>query len=880
MNRISIGGIADTEEFVIGFGLLHYSARKYPKSFLCEYHDMTEHHYWHWLNELNRANGWKHKSNFIAWYEYKYGGPKSLIGDLELFSEYMYDEYGVRIPPTRAKLKALAQAFGEEKKMKVLNEAVTLSRRHIRRVSVVYEGHPGVGLLCREILSHKNVNGPDGIKLTIFNIVPFMEKFTVNLHDDLVALPTFGMGNRTVRIAKNLAHAVGDCDLLIFMGNDSKTKESGELADNLDETELRSLSIFWTRMGTLAHQCAQNPDMRVVFTCMKYPCFNATFFVHAAPSISYDLVAAVTNDIALHALVYLSRASGIPMSHILPRTAYLWGSPGISHLADLGNTDAIYNRPNVETVVKKTKELKDEIIWHKGNPFDNMELEDNFTWVKLDPVDSMLENTWKYVSHEKERITDGSGREPYIASIRATMEILSHWYADEVPTIPLSVGICSNGGHGVPKGLVFSVPALVKDDKRRGWYDFHWCHKCRVLWNLDARPRWIETPCKRPFCARNPTTAQICNHFRNPDIFLPADPFLTLDGMINTILTVFYDLDGTGETLSKLLGPEEMKKFMNKSGKVGIEELKPQRPLIDDYAAKIRKELNQLREEWIKFVGKNSYLVYRPDNPRLRKLNPKKKKMEKMLKKKKQLEKLQKAGEEKEEEEEEERSRKDYETTGEELEQEVEIEASLDESVDEPVGTLSKTLKPVTEEEIGGESRVYKLKRRMKEEQEMDERARKVIDAITEEDIPILRLYPNAPKKEKAYSGAEWMDDEVLLKKAEQHFDHLGEERPATKFLREYLAKRMATAERFCQETVPKEFGHLYCTHTKDEHDVMKEDFLKRLPLILRHIDILAVWVLTYHKKNPIDLSTEEAHIFYAAPTSLGKSWKDPKYGK
>uniref|UniRef100_A0A0K8S569 Uncharacterized protein n=1 Tax=Lygus hesperus TaxID=30085 RepID=A0A0K8S569_LYGHE len=647
-----------------------------------------------------------------------------------------------------------------------------------------------------------------------------MEKFTIYLHDDLVALPTFGMGTRTVKIAKSLAQAVGDCDLLIFMGDDTKSKEPSETG-----TELRSLSTFWTRMGAMVNQCAHNPDMRVVFTCMKYPCFNATFFIHAAPNVGYDLVVAVTNHISLHALVYLSRASGIPMSHILPRTAHLWGSPGISHIADLSNTDAIYNKPNVEAVLEKTKQLKQEIMWKKRNPFGNMELEDNFTWVKLEPVDLKLEHTWKYVSQEKDRITQGSGREPYIASIRATMEILSHWYAKEVPTIPVSVGICSNGGYGVPKGLVFSVPALVKDDKRRGWYDFHWCTKCRILWNLDARPKWDERPCRRPSCASNPTTDQICNHFRNPDIFIPCDPFLDLDGMITTIVTVFYELDGTGDILSKLLGPEELKKFVTATGRLVNREVKPTRPLIDDHAAKIRKELNQLSEEWTKFVGKIPYLV--PTLSRLRTIKPKKKKMDKLLKKKKKLEKLQQAGEE----EEEERYRKDYETMGEELEPEIEV--SLEESedhhtVDEPVGSRDKLQKSGTDEETGGESRVYKLKRRLKEEQELEERARKVIEAITDEDIPILRLYPNAPKLRKDMDtiGVDWLESEELWRKAEQHFDAFGEDRPATKFLREYLAKRQATIEHFCQEVVPKEYGHLYCTHTKAQHKQMKEDYL------------------------------------------------------
>lgn len=46
MNKIVIGGISDSTEFVIGFGLLNLANKKYPSCFMFEFEDMLEPQYW------------------------------------------------------------------------------------------------------------------------------------------------------------------------------------------------------------------------------------------------------------------------------------------------------------------------------------------------------------------------------------------------------------------------------------------------------------------------------------------------------------------------------------------------------------------------------------------------------------------------------------------------------------------------------------------------------------------------------------------------------------------------------------------------------------------------------------------------------------------
>lgn len=91
------------------------------------------------------------------------------------------------------------------------------------------------------------------------------------------------------------------------------------------------------------------------------------------------------------------------MSHIMQRTAYVWGSPGISHYVDLENTDFIFSRPTMPMEeVQKLKSLADEINWQKKqNPFNNIEYQIDYNWRKMDYIVKRLGNVWLHLGLEK-----------------------------------------------------------------------------------------------------------------------------------------------------------------------------------------------------------------------------------------------------------------------------------------------------------------------------------------------------------------------------------------------------------------------------------------------------------------------------------------------
>ncbi|XP_031332854.1 malate dehydrogenase 3, cytoplasmic-like [Photinus pyralis] len=50
------------------------------------------------------------------------------------------------------------------------------------------------------------------------------------------------------------------------------------------------------------------------------------------------------------------------------------------------------------------------------------------------------------------------------SKVRATISVIKIWYAKEPTGDIISLGICSNGSFGIPAGLVFSQPSILKNN--------------------------------------------------------------------------------------------------------------------------------------------------------------------------------------------------------------------------------------------------------------------------------------------------------------------------------------------------------------------------------------------------------------------------------
>ncbi|KAJ9591535.1 hypothetical protein L9F63_001889, partial [Diploptera punctata] len=403
-----------------------------------------------WLKKECNKRGWHHRKSPIVWKELSMrGGRAVLLGGASGFWEYLKEYYDVTSYFSKEEksmfLLDKIQIFAQEEKLQE-------SELHVRRVCIIGAGHPMAHLLLMELLRIPELNLKDGIVISLCDAAEFQDMMKY-LTKDASTIPA-SPGLACVRVVGDLKEAVSNSDLCIILQHADSERHGRGLMPWLFYNFHKMVYIADAMKAGAPHGC------RVILAAVgEIPlCFNAHVIADIAKNLSVRNIVAVTADLALESLETLSREANIPR-HTIGQPP-VWGFIGVNHLVDLQKAYHVVEifKPDADGTRK----------YPPGST-----LCPGSRTVQVRNMAYLLQQSkclHLKIQYRKLQTEEILGRSTYIAKVKATIDLVKHWYCGN--DVCLSLGICSNGSFGLPHGIYFSQPVRLINGKWKPFFSY------------------------------------------------------------------------------------------------------------------------------------------------------------------------------------------------------------------------------------------------------------------------------------------------------------------------------------------------------------------------------------------------------------------------
>nr|XP_046479738.1 putative malate dehydrogenase 1B [Neodiprion pinetum] len=394
-----------------------------------------------WLEKICKTRGWSHENSPLVWRKFgKSADNYAYIGDATQFWEFIREYYGIESQLSKDELNTLGQDCSQEAEIRARKNTLIAGNSKLR-VSIFGSDRQLCENLAIDLCAIEILHLAKEIVVKLYNPpVP-----STRLKDEIREIETPCKSSPAIKIVQSLSIALADCDILIILNE--IPMESGEAIDYWLNRNGSSMLDLARQINDFAPDC-----MKVVFCSAGPNCLNAGLLASTVTNLDANNIVVVSSHLGFEILCETANLVDVALEEM--GCPPVWGFIGINHFVDMHNTiqrHEIY-RPNNRALKSRNGTTLPLGARHQ-------ELSSIFYMVHdKDPDVTLLEHKVSLAGDSQKCI--------------AICDLLRLWYNknNNVEDEIISLGICSDGTFGIPKGIFFSQPVYLQqleDDSRR-----------------------------------------------------------------------------------------------------------------------------------------------------------------------------------------------------------------------------------------------------------------------------------------------------------------------------------------------------------------------------------------------------------------------------
>ncbi|KAF5305482.1 hypothetical protein FQA39_LY01573 [Lamprigera yunnana] len=402
-----------------------------------------------WLENMNSIYKWSHTSCPLIWKELsRTGGLPHYVGGLSEFWEYCYEYYDLQSVISPENLEKLhedhLQYFESSKKKDI--------KKRVRNIGIVGTLNRMFRLLASELLKLPELQENAKLLITFFTI--HCEYKKTKEKSELFIEQFESLAHKNVfRVVDKIDDVIKDCELLIIIGDYTRREDDDEKKVDWLERNVTIMNLIADGINAFA-----NRDLKIIVGTYGPVCYDVSVLITACPLLQTNNIVGVTSDIGLGVLQEVGKLTGVNMSNV--GAPPVWGYVGINQYVDIHSAVMYYEiyRPYQRMLTSVT-----------GSTLPLGEIQPELRWMSYLLYDVNAEDVYADAKNKQIEIKRILGRQPLYSKIRSIISLISQWYAKEDTGDIISLGIYSNGSFGIPNGVTFSQPAILKNGK---WVPF------------------------------------------------------------------------------------------------------------------------------------------------------------------------------------------------------------------------------------------------------------------------------------------------------------------------------------------------------------------------------------------------------------------------
>ncbi|XP_060573511.1 putative malate dehydrogenase 1B [Ruditapes philippinarum] len=405
-----------------------------------------------WLSEVCQQRGWKHEKSPLVWRELiDRGGKGVLIGGANEFQEYAQGYYGIESQLVSSDMTKIA---AENAKIKTeMDKEDAEIRAQSQPVNVcITNASSHVCYALLNSLTRGDVLGNDvEMKVRLFDNgdkKEYLEGVRMETEDLAHGLL------RGIKVETNITAAFKDCSTIILLDEILQ-------GDKSKEEWIKENSEHFVNYAKVIDKVADK-SVKVLIAGHGPNNFNATMMIKNAPNIPRQ------NFVALSRLVE-NQAKSIIAERLHVNTAgvvdlIVWGNPNGQHYIDVSKS--------------RVHGYDGAIIGPESFSVSGPEMVFDRQWLETEYIE--------LVKTKQNKAEEAMGHAAVLSQAFAINSTLMHWCNGSPSGQMFSLGVCSNGWYGVPKGLVFSYPVTFHP---KGY----WCVVQDIDLSEEVKGRILET---------------------------------------------------------------------------------------------------------------------------------------------------------------------------------------------------------------------------------------------------------------------------------------------------------------------------------------------------------------------------------------------------
>ncbi|XP_057657797.1 putative malate dehydrogenase 1B isoform X1 [Diorhabda carinulata] len=444
-----INGKPDCPNFVHAIYVAQYLADKLP-NFVFKKVEKLAKDWAVYLEHLNKENTWYITESPLIWKEINmWGGKKYLIGGLAEFWEHVYCYYGLESLISKQELEYLA----EDNLKFFLENSETARKRAVQVITILGASNPQTCFLINELVEIKELWKSQGM---VFKLFDYYQNIDSKKYETMQQYASY----------LNESKIFGKHDMVFVCETKTQVMQDADIVINIEEfsrhdveTEEMFLRRCYCRMDILAGfvNSHNKRSTKIIMANNGPVCFLTSCLSVACRSKKFKNIVAITADKGFPYIKSVSAKTGVPVSRI--SAPAVWGFVGTNHFVDVRN---IIYKADMRMPFKRS------LTSPKGStlPLGIAHAEIRMMSYLLKTSNDITNETEDFAKELQIKLR----RPPIFSKVRAITSLLKLWTTEEIGDEIISLGVCSDGSFGIPKGVVFSQP--VKMDRTRRWTPF------------------------------------------------------------------------------------------------------------------------------------------------------------------------------------------------------------------------------------------------------------------------------------------------------------------------------------------------------------------------------------------------------------------------
>ncbi|XP_053408985.1 putative malate dehydrogenase 1B isoform X2 [Mercenaria mercenaria] len=377
-----------------------------------------------WLTDTCHERGWNHEKSPLVWRELiDRGGKGVLIGGANEFQEYAQGYYGIeselvsndmtKIAAENAKIKT--ESDKEEAEYKAhsqpVNVCITNASSHV----------------CYSLLN--SLTRGDVLGSNVELMVRLFDNTGEKEYLEGVRMETEDLANgllRGIKVETDITEAFRDCSVIILLDEILQ-------GDKTKEEWIKENSEHFVKYAKVIDKVA-NKSVKVLVAGAGPVNFNATMMIKNAPNIPRQNFVAMSRLVENHSKSIIAERLKVNTAGVVD--LIIWGNPNGQHYIDVSNS--------------RVHGYDGSIIGPDSFSVSGPEMVFDHLWLETEYLD--------LVKTKQAKAEIAMGHPAVLSQASAINSTLMHWCNGSPSGQIFSLGVCSNGWYGVPKGMVFSYP--------------------------------------------------------------------------------------------------------------------------------------------------------------------------------------------------------------------------------------------------------------------------------------------------------------------------------------------------------------------------------------------------------------------------------------